>query len=558
MHSLAPANFEKLSTAQAAHLLRRTTWGATPQEINAFAQKSLTEAVTALLQTPATAPAPPVDPATGQPWLNEPFAPGQQGLEPQRKAYVGLWWLHQMNTAPATLQERMVWFWHTHYTTKQSRIAFSKSLYYQLALFRHYALGNVKALARKMCTDNAMLQFLDGGDNDKANPNENFGREFLELYTVGKGEQLSADDYTNYTEQDVREAARVLSGWAEDAAHDLLDEDTGLPRGFLRPKQGTMAQRHDTGTKTFSAAFGNTSITTQTNAQGQATKQAVLQELDQFIDMLFAPPAANSPNAGQPNPAAMTLCRRLYRFFVHYDITPAVEATIITGLAQTLVNNDYEVAPVLRQLLESQHFWDLDVATNQEAPRHLAALFKGPLELSMGILRFFKVPAPDIATQPEAFYNFYAAINNYIAGMGLDLYEPFEVAGYAAYHQAPTFNRNWISGSTLGQRYEFAQVVLTAMQGADVVQFVAQGHLLDTPELPEPLVQAFVQYLIPQPITTERFDYFLHVQLLDQLPIENWGSEWTLFSGGGPDDVVRSQLVALTKSILQSPEYQLF
>jgi hypothetical protein len=101
--------------------------------------------------------------------------------------------------------EKMVFFYHTHFTTKEEVVQSNQALYHQNELFRYYALGNFKELTRKVCLDNAMMIFLDGRDNDRNNVNENFGRELLELYTIGKGPQTGPGDYTHYTEQDVKE-----------------------------------------------------------------------------------------------------------------------------------------------------------------------------------------------------------------------------------------------------------------------------------------------------------------------------------------------------------------
>ncbi|MDC1186499.1 DUF1800 domain-containing protein, partial [Crocinitomicaceae bacterium] len=83
---------------------------------------------------------------------------------------------------------------------------------------RFYALGDYKALAKAICIDNSMLIHLDGNQNVKGNPQENFGREFLELFTVGKGSQVGPTDYTNFTETDVKALTKVLTGWGTDTS----------------------------------------------------------------------------------------------------------------------------------------------------------------------------------------------------------------------------------------------------------------------------------------------------------------------------------------------------
>ena len=140
--------------------------------------------------------------------------------------------------------EKITFFWHTHFTTKKSLVG-STRMYYQNALFRYHALGNFRDLTKSICMDNAMLRFLDGSLNDKNNPNENFARELLELYTIGKGPQIGPENYTNYTETDVREAARVLSGYEDDG--DFVNPDllTGIPMGVVKSNAQLIATAHD-------------------------------------------------------------------------------------------------------------------------------------------------------------------------------------------------------------------------------------------------------------------------------------------------------------------------
>src|SRR5690606_6539068 len=149
----------------------------------------------------------------------------------------------------------------------------SRALYFQNHLFRMYALDgtnpdplvNFKTLTKKTCVDNAMLRLLDGSLNVKGSPNENNARELLELYTIGRGLEgtrpagTGEGDYIVYREQDVQEAARILSGWEFDEDFLTLDADTNLPRGRVRGSI-TNASSHDNDPKVFSDRFGNQTI----------------------------------------------------------------------------------------------------------------------------------------------------------------------------------------------------------------------------------------------------------------------------------------------------------
>ena len=161
------------------------------------------------------------------------------------------WWFDLMRTGGNSIIDRIAWFYHSHFTTISSRINRGTAIYNQIKLFRYYALGNFKELCKKVCYDNAMLVHLDGRLNDVGRPNENFAREFFELYTIGKGEQVSADDYSTFTEHDVIEASKVLSGWNTDWTYSNVDVDTDVAMGVLRGG-GTEASNHDASVKTFS------------------------------------------------------------------------------------------------------------------------------------------------------------------------------------------------------------------------------------------------------------------------------------------------------------------
>jgi len=205
-----------LGRTRAAHLLRRATFGPTIADIDQFAAYTATEAMDRLkLANPA--PLPPIDPATGATWVDSPARAGSGNSEQDALfGYFQAWHMDVMRQAPLTLEERITWFLHTHLPARWTEINSSEAIYYQNRLYRHYAYGSFKELFKKICVDNAMLRYLDGYSNKKNSPNENFAREMFELYGIGKGPQLAEGDYTNYTEDDVKAATRVLTGWNMD------------------------------------------------------------------------------------------------------------------------------------------------------------------------------------------------------------------------------------------------------------------------------------------------------------------------------------------------------
>lgn len=561
MSSLSPVS-GSLGRRAANHLLRRLTFGPKRKQISEFENQSIDQALDTLLRK-YNHPEPPLDTKTGKQWVSPAPVDRHTGdrvnsLENVLIPYTRFWWLDTMVKENTGITEKMVFFYHSHFTTIQSRIHTSLSLYHQLALFRHHALGNVKELARKMCLCNAMLLHLDGNDNEKDSPNENFAREFLELYTIGKGKQVSSTDYTTYTEQDIKEASRVLSGFKTDTTFSLnIDPDTGVPLCRVLVNPQNMAIRHDSGEKRFSSRFGNrvikpNEVRSYYDLKDIATKEAAFDEVAQLVDMIF-----------DQKETAKHFCRKLYRFFVYHNITAEVERDIINPLADTLYNNGYEMLPVLRQLFKSQHFFGKDNST--VADNVNGSLIKSPLDIVAGTLRYFSVQLPGRSDLPD-YYELYGKVVEKMAMQGLDLYEPFEVAGYSAYHQAPDYNRNWISSNNLARRYQFADELLMGIRDSDVSRiikldvmgFVNDSNNVSDPTDAEKLVRSLVDDLLPEVVTETRLKYFLNEIFLDNLSVMNWKHEWDNYKSSGKDGAVRMQLEKLVRAIVQSPEYQLF
>ena len=224
--------------------------------------------------------------------------------------------------------------------------------YLEIAMLRASALGNFKALVKEVTLAPAMLRYLNGNTNTKANPNENYGRELQELFTIGKGPEIAAGNYTNYTEDDVKAAARVLTGW-----RDLRDTRTAEFR----------ATPHDTANKIFSSAYGGATITGRTGADGA-------KELDDLLDLIFAQAET-----------ARYICRKLYRHFVYYVIDDATEKNVIAPMADLLRKGGWEIKPVVALLLKSAHFYD---AAN------IGCYIKTPLDVVVGTFRTLGAAVP--------------------------------------------------------------------------------------------------------------------------------------------------------------------
>jgi uncharacterized protein (DUF1800 family) len=538
-----------LGVQNAAHLLRRATFGPRLQDITTFSALTPAAAFQQLIQ-PQVAPNFPIDFLTGTDWVSP------NTLHPTRdnntiSEFTSAWWIENMRSSGANLTDRMVWFYYTHFPLIISRVESKAqfSLDY-LLLLRFYALGNYKDLSKAICIDNAMLVHLDGNLNVKGNPQENFGREFLELFSVGKGAQVGPQDYTNFTEVDVKAFTKVLTGWGYDSTYQTIDPLTNIPTGKVKGS-ATMSSQHDVSNKQFSAAFNNTLIQTTGVSGSNATIQGVYDELDDAIDMIF-----NSPHS------AKNICRRIYREFVYFDITPEIETDIISPLAATLQANNFNITSVLQVLFASEHFYDVDSAPIDD--NNIGAIIKSPLDLMVGSVRLFELLVPDKTTDLMNHYELYSQLIGQLDFQGMPFFEPYDVAGYDAYFQVPDFQRYWISSNYLANRYKFAELLIDGFTngvGADLLKLDFVKFVKDkctNPSDSTSLMQELVAWMFPIQLTPERFNYFKDDILLDQLSATNWTIEWTNYISTNNDINVRIQLEKLALAMMQSPEYQLY
>lgn len=569
-----------LGLKRAAHLLRRATFGATKAQIDSFASVTASQAITALFHQALPEAPLPIDPKTGTEWVESGVTDANsENLDDLFKR----WFIGQMMSAGVSpglslaysARERLVYFLHTHFTTIGTTVGNSRSLYFQNALFRLFAMDgltsdpevNIKTLTVKISVDNAMLRLLNGNDNVKGSVNENYGRELLELYTIGRGLEgtlppsPAPGDYILYTEQDVRAAARVLSGWNIDDNFAIRDVDTTLPRGTVRGSVNN-ASAHDNNPKTFSARFGNAVIQGDPAlmAGGNPTEASALDEIDQLVDMIYARPET-----------AKNICWKIYRFFVYAPHTTeecvAIDGTIITEMANTLVANNYKILPVIENLLRSTHFYEAGAGTVTDD--NFGGIIKSPLDLIVQSLRFFGTQVPDMATSPDAFYEQTGEILEYVQGQAMNFYEPYDVAGYDCYHQFPIYHRYWITPNTLANRYAFIRNIITAsepgMLKVNVYDFVRDNIPNATAADARLLVMELAEYLLPvtdnltfddaaddlSGLTAQRVNYFKE-RFLQTFDEAYWTTRWN--EGAGD---LRDQLEFLFNALMQSPEYQL-
>jgi len=522
----------KWTNEQVTHLLKRTMFGANVKDVKYFTTLSLRKSIELLIDSPATVPSPPVNayndekmtdeevPA-GQTWVN---ALKQDGMRAaRRKASTRIWWMGVMLNQQRSIQEKMVLFWHNHFATEMNLVDNGMFLYKHNVLLREHALGNFKAMVRAVTYDPTMLKYLNGNNNVKKAPDENYGRELQELFTVGKGPG------SHYTEGDVKAAARVLTGIRID--NKVLPES----HGYFDPN------RHDEGDKQFSAFYNNTIIKGRKGKDGE-------QELDDMLDMIFA-----------QEEVSKFICRKLYRFFVYHGIDDTTEKNIITPLAATFRKNNYEIRPVLTELFSSRHFFD---------PAIRGGMIKSPIDLVVGLCREYEVTFPteeDYTGQ----YQLWQSMQVQTAQMQQSAGDPPNVAGWQAYYQEPLFDKMWVNTDTLPKRNLFTDKMINGGYSRNSKKVVIDPFILanelPAPSNPDALIADSVKVLYMVDLPDKEKKYMKEEILLSGLKGMNsdhyWTDAWNKLSSN-PEDAankkdVTNKLKKLYQYLMNLPQYQL-
>ena len=511
---------------QTLHLLRRCLFGVSHADYDSFVGLSLDQCLDILLKQSPKAPPPvnaysddtPPDPAVpfGQTWINTPPNPAE--IDVKRTLSLKAWWVGLMINQDHSLTEKMTLFWSNYLATQAHTVKDSRYDYKYVALLRSSALGNFKHLVRDVTTDQAMLVHLNGDINTVSAPNENYGRELQELFTVGKGPD------SHYTQGDVEAAARILTGW--------VDGPTAAPSLIFNPAN------HDTGDKQFSAFYDHTIIKGRSGSAGAG-------ETDDLINMIF-----------RQKETARYFCRKLYRWFVYYVIDEEIEKNVIDPLADILISNNFEVIPVLRALLQSEHFFD---------PMNTGCQIKNPADLLIGACRQFAVSFPP-ADDLRSLYEVWLALANRLKQMGMEPDEPLNVAGWPAYSQEPSYYENWINSNTLAVRNSVTDELASqkgmqinkASLKLDLLAFTSQ---LSDPSDPDRLISDSISLLSPNPFGPKENAFLKKILLPGELADSNWKRLWDAYLSDVTDatnrSVVLNRLIPFYTYILQRPEYQL-
>jgi len=365
-----------------AHLLRRAGFGGTRDELEAYVAKGYEAVVEELLDTDAE---PASDRFTMMRFQPQYYKPGTiQGMG-------GAEWLHNMVNTKRPLEEKMALFWHGLFAAGVSKVDHYDEVMSMVYKFRKYGLGDYRELLMQMAKDPSMIYWLDNCENHVDAVNENFGRELLELFSMGVG---------NYTEMDVRECSRAFTGWT------FGPKLPRFPIGRFEWSFEYHEDDHDGTEKTFLGQTGNFNG-------------------DDIIRII-----------SENQACAKFLARHLYSFFVAdevqvpaWSVTPPRDPEAIDMLANTLMNNNYDIRSALRVLFNSEFF------KNARFER-----LKNPAEVVIGALKMVggsEFPAPgigELASQPKY--------------MGQDLLNPPSVEGWHT-------GAEWINSGSLMRRINF-------------------------------------------------------------------------------------------------------
>ena len=379
-----------LGEVGATHLLRRAGFGAQPGEAQQWAGRSRLAAVQSLLGTKSRKSAPP----SGR---NNDF---DNFRKMQR------WWLSQMRSPKWRLHEKMALFWHDHFPSSYFVVIELTWLSMQNSLFREHGLGNFRDLAYLVTRDAAMLDYLDGLRNRAENPNENYARELMELFVLGREDLLGQP---NYTQDDVVQRARALTGF-----------------GFLSTRRGRRTDRvilradeFDAGVKTLFAgkpyeATGNFGVE---NADGNPFPPNL-----NVIDLLFT----HTDSQGRPT-AARFIAKKLWEWFAY----PGPDLALVDELADVFVAANYEIRPLVQAILTHDEFYTEQAMTSTA---------KTPVDFALQCVLGLGVQT-SMSELPST-----------LDRMGMNLFDPPSVNGW-------NHSEAWLATSRYRERFNLAQAI---------------------------------------------------------------------------------------------------
>jgi uncharacterized protein (DUF1800 family) len=504
------------------HLLRRVHFGVTKENIDYFSSLTQEEAITEVLNIDYNPPSPPINNYNnnnpdanvnpGETWVND----YNSSLNSIRRRSFKSWWVGQIVNHDRTIREKMVLFWHNHFSTQSAVYGWANYGYQNNQLLRSNCLKNFKSLVKDITLDPAMLIYLNGERNSKSAPDENYSRELQELFTLGKGSE------SKYTESDVIAGAKVLTGWR-------ISRTTGIV--YFE------SSKHDTSDKVFSSYYNNHTVSGKTGQEGTT-------ELDDMLNMIFT-----------QNEVANHIIRKLYRWFVYYKIDENIERNVITPLANIFRNSGYEIKPVLEALFSSEHFFDT---------ANRGAIIKSPADLTIGITRTFDIPMPGA----DDYVDQYTAWNRLLSITALtrqDIGDPPSVSGWPAYYQIPQFHELWINSDTISNRNKISDALAANGYSAgstrlkiDPLHFAKK---LDNASDPNLLINELIEMMHTLDVDQNQREFMKSILLSGQVNDDYWTQAWNEYLNDQNNttkaNIVSSRLSSLYKYLMNLSEFQL-
>lgn len=525
-HSLTPYS-GVWNKAQAAHLLRRGMFGPTYQQIQQAVTDGMAATVANLLQVPAIGDPLAYHPdetvaSFGTSWVNSVYpanANDAQTVDTARTRSLAAWMMERINKEEVSITEKMCLFWQNHFSATLSQDQRAGFTYF--SLIREHCLGNFKQFVKEMTIEPNMLLFLNGASNNVFSPNENYARELLELFTIGKGPQIGSGDYTNYTEQDVAAGAKILTGYTVDG---LRSNTEPQPYSLFIPVF------HDNSAKTLSYHFG-----------GQSVPNAGANEYSNYIDVIF--------NQDQ---VATYICTKIYRFFVNHDLTSTVLNTVIPDMVTTMIANNYDILPVMQELLSSEHFYDAALK---------GSVLKSPTDMWFSM---FNVTGTQLNFPLATSYEMYTYMYYFCENMGQGIGFPPSVAGWPAFYQAPSFYKLWVNATHLKTRFSLAAYMTVAtglevngdFMKLDVLPFLDS---LSDPSVASAVINDISDLFFPKPISTAQKAVLKYI-LLGGQPDFEWGIQYGEYQSDPGNQTfyqpVKSKVELVLWQVFQMPEFQ--
>lgn len=520
---------QPLTAKTAAHLLRRGTFGPTQQEIIDFTGMTAINACNTLINNSDFNVPEPIDldnnlPTRGQQYINiEPF---KQDRTFEYNYYIKLWWIGLMakQQSPSIL-DKLTLFWQNHFVTTVDTVDEYRFQYKYLKLLRTNALGSFRLLVTEITKDPAMLKYLNGNENVKGTPNENYARELQELFTVGEKDYFGNK---NYTEADVKEVAKVLTGWK------YIFESNQYGSYFK-------AADHEEANKTFSSHYNNTIIS------GHSGETAGVLELNDLVTMLL-----NHPETSK------YICRKLYRWFVNPNVTISIENNVIIPLAQLFASpsNNYEIQPIIQKLLTCEHFYD---------ESNVGAIIKSPAEIVVGAMRFYNFQVPTAnTTDVSSFYNYTSYLYYQMKIMQLDILSQPSVFGYDPYYQTG-YSRVWINSTTLGLRGGWTDSLVWGSISFNSTYFmkIDKLALAASAEVPNDafsIVERFTRNIFATGLDVNQKNFLTDTIMMMGIPRTSWTFEYNRYLANPNNDEYKGVILyrthALLIYILRMAEYQ--